>query len=63
MKRGEFEKAVEKYRECIALKPTECSIYTNRYELTANSLIRPCVSGFAVVFLLSHGKKLASGTE
>ncbi|KAG7317398.1 hypothetical protein KOW79_019696 [Hemibagrus wyckioides] len=30
VKRGEFEKAVEKYRECIALKPTECSVYTNR---------------------------------
>ncbi|KAK3532250.1 hypothetical protein QTP86_010861 [Hemibagrus guttatus] len=30
VKRGEFEKALEKYSECIALKPTECSVYTNR---------------------------------
>ncbi|XP_027013199.2 sperm-associated antigen 1A isoform X2 [Tachysurus fulvidraco] len=30
VKRGEFEKAMQKYSECIALKPTECSVYTNR---------------------------------
>ncbi|KAB5530614.1 hypothetical protein PHYPO_G00131350 [Pangasianodon hypophthalmus] len=30
VKRGEFERAMEKYSECIALKPAECSIYTNR---------------------------------
>ncbi|KAF7690877.1 sperm-associated antigen 1A [Silurus meridionalis] len=30
VRRSEFQKALEKYSECIALKPTECSIYTNR---------------------------------
>lgn len=36
VKRGEFENAVEKYSECIALKPAECTVYTNRYELAAD---------------------------
>ncbi|XP_060798379.1 sperm-associated antigen 1A [Neoarius graeffei] len=30
VKRGEFENAVEKYSECVALKPAECTVYTNR---------------------------------
>ncbi|TTI15321.1 Sperm-associated antigen 1A [Bagarius yarrelli] len=29
VKKGEFDKAVEKYSECIAMKPSECSVYTN----------------------------------
>ena len=31
VKKGQFQSAMEKYSECLKLKPTECSIYTNRY--------------------------------
>ncbi|XP_048880371.1 sperm-associated antigen 1-like isoform X2 [Brienomyrus brachyistius] len=30
VKKGQFQKALEKYSECVALKPEECAIYTNR---------------------------------
>ncbi|KAM4630340.1 sperm-associated antigen 1A [Polymixia lowei] len=30
VKRSQFQKALEKYSECLALKPSECSVYTNR---------------------------------
>ncbi|XP_066530551.1 sperm-associated antigen 1A [Hoplias malabaricus] len=30
VKKGQFQSAMEKYSECLKLKPTECSIYTNR---------------------------------
>ncbi|KAM3858496.1 sperm-associated antigen 1A [Diretmus argenteus] len=30
VKKGQFHKATEKYGECLAMKPNECSIYTNR---------------------------------
>ncbi|XP_051526297.1 sperm-associated antigen 1A-like [Myxocyprinus asiaticus] len=30
VKNGQFQGAVEKYSECLAIKPGECAIYTNR---------------------------------
>ncbi|XP_034455210.1 sperm-associated antigen 1A isoform X2 [Hippoglossus hippoglossus] len=30
VKNGNFQEALEKYSECLALKPDECSLYTNR---------------------------------
>ncbi|KAG7470083.1 hypothetical protein MATL_G00135580 [Megalops atlanticus] len=30
VKRGQFQEAVEKYSECLKLKPDECAVYTNR---------------------------------
>ncbi|KAJ8291090.1 hypothetical protein GJAV_G00021260 [Gymnothorax javanicus] len=30
VKRGQYQEAVEKYSECLKLKPEECAIYTNR---------------------------------
>ncbi|CAB1444103.1 unnamed protein product [Pleuronectes platessa] len=30
VKNGNFQEALEKYSECVALKPDECSLYTNR---------------------------------
>ncbi|XP_034056811.1 sperm-associated antigen 1A [Gymnodraco acuticeps] len=30
VKKGTFQKAMEKYTECLALKPEECALYTNR---------------------------------
>ncbi|KAF1381669.1 hypothetical protein PFLUV_G00156350 [Perca fluviatilis] len=30
VKKGHFQEALEKYSECVALKPEECALYTNR---------------------------------
>ncbi|XP_078124146.1 sperm-associated antigen 1A isoform X1 [Sander vitreus] len=30
VKKGHFQEALEKYSECVALKPDECALYTNR---------------------------------
>ncbi|KAK2830424.1 hypothetical protein Q5P01_018355 [Channa striata] len=30
VKKGHFQEALEKYSECLALKPDECALYTNR---------------------------------
>ncbi|XP_074470327.1 sperm-associated antigen 1A [Sebastes fasciatus] len=30
VKKGHFQEALEKYNECLTLKPDECSLYTNR---------------------------------
>ncbi|XP_019957594.1 sperm-associated antigen 1A [Paralichthys olivaceus] len=30
VKKGNFQEALEKYSECLALKPDECALYTNR---------------------------------
>lgn len=30
VKQGDFEGALHKYSECLALKPEECALYTNR---------------------------------
>ncbi|XP_008299509.1 sperm-associated antigen 1A [Stegastes partitus] len=30
VKKGNFEEALEKYSECLTLKPDECALYTNR---------------------------------
>ncbi|XP_040044824.1 sperm-associated antigen 1A [Gasterosteus aculeatus] len=30
VKKGNFEEALQKYSECLALKPDECALYTNR---------------------------------
>ncbi|XP_026156206.1 sperm-associated antigen 1A [Mastacembelus armatus] len=30
VKRGHFQEALEKYNECLILKPDECALYTNR---------------------------------
>ncbi|XP_050922970.1 sperm-associated antigen 1A [Lates calcarifer] len=30
VKKGHFEEALEKYNECLTIKPDECSVYTNR---------------------------------
>ncbi|XP_054462059.1 sperm-associated antigen 1A [Anoplopoma fimbria] len=30
VKKGNFEEALKKYSECLALKPDECALYTNR---------------------------------
>lgn len=30
VKDGRFQAAVDKYSECLAIKPDECAIYTNR---------------------------------
>ncbi|XP_068188381.1 sperm-associated antigen 1A [Antennarius striatus] len=30
VKRGQFQEALQKYTECLALKPDECTVYTNR---------------------------------
>lgn len=32
IRKGVFQEAVEKYNECLRIKPDECSVYTNRYE-------------------------------
>ncbi|XP_056154008.1 sperm-associated antigen 1A [Lampris incognitus] len=30
VQRGRFQEALEKYSECLAIKPSECAVYTNR---------------------------------
>ncbi|XP_016896509.1 sperm-associated antigen 1A-like isoform X2 [Cynoglossus semilaevis] len=30
VKRGQFQEALEKYTECLTMKPDECAVYTNR---------------------------------
>lgn len=35
VKQGHFQEALQKYSECLTLKPDECALYTNRYVLTA----------------------------
>ena len=32
VKKGLFQEALEKYSECLTIKPDECSLYTNRYK-------------------------------
>lgn len=32
VKQGHFEEALHKYGECLALKPEECALFTNRYD-------------------------------
>lgn len=33
MKKGQYQDALGKYTECLRLKPSECAIYTNRWEV------------------------------
>lgn len=30
VKKGNFQEALQKYSECLTLKPDECALYTNR---------------------------------
>lgn len=32
VKKGYFQEALEKYSECLTIKPDECALHTNRYE-------------------------------
>lgn len=32
VKQGHFQEALQKYSECLTLKPEECALYTNRYD-------------------------------
>lgn len=38
MKRGCFQEALQKYSDCLTLKPEECALYTNRYSPTSIGL-------------------------
>lgn len=37
VKKGHFQEALEKYSECLAIKPDECALHTNRYEKTTQT--------------------------
>lgn len=37
VKKGHFQEALEKYSECLAIKPDECALHTNRYKKTTQT--------------------------
>lgn len=42
VKRGCFQEALQKYSQCLTLKPEECALYTNRYYKSTATLLSHC---------------------
>lgn len=42
VKKGHFQEALEKYSECLVLKPDECALYTNRYGVLKHYSLNLC---------------------
>lgn len=56
MKQGNFDGALRKYSECLALKPDECALYTNRCGAFKDGSVPPLATDIqlsVVVFFLS----------
>lgn len=52
VKQGDFEAALHKYDECLALKPDDCALYTNRCGAFKDGSSPPCAADYSsVVFL------------
>lgn len=50
VRRGCFQEALQKYSDCLTLKPEECALYTNRYYQT--TINWACLSHCGVIVLL-----------
>lgn len=63
VKQGNFDGALHKYSECLALKPDECALYTNRCAAFKDAIafhraLPTYSSVFACVFFLTQSHLL-----